>query len=425
MTQYVVFLALAPCAAAAAGTALLFALRDRKRIGFSTLAPFLLCQLLYLIGNFLEFCVPTPGGTLAFAKADYLFISLGPVLWFLFAMEYSGNDRWLRAARVALLLIIPALTFSFALADDVLHLIWRAYRFEPAMGMLVMRVEEYGPWLWVHFLYGYALMLSGGVAIFVRFFQSNSFFRRQSSLVIVGVILPLGFNFIYLLKLIPGLTKDFSPLAFALGAVCFAFGIMRLRLARVAPLSRSKLMDSLAEAIIVIDLEQRLVDMNRAAAGFLGVRDALVIGEPAARVFPGWDALRLPRQGESSRLRLGDATRNESHQPIDLRISAISLGPSEPLVYQAAFFPDQAEPPPVEELLPPAEPEPALRFPRRTFSERERQILELLRGGATNKEIGERLSLSPNTVKFHLKAISAKAGTGRRPHLARISLIPD
>lgn len=42
------------------------------------------------------------------------------------------------------------------------------------------------------------------------------------------------------------------------------------------------------------------------------------------------------------------------------------------------------------------------------LTEREREVLELLVEGLTNPEIGERLFISPNTVKRHLKAIYEK-----------------
>jgi DNA-binding NarL/FixJ family response regulator len=42
------------------------------------------------------------------------------------------------------------------------------------------------------------------------------------------------------------------------------------------------------------------------------------------------------------------------------------------------------------------------------LSEREREILELLAKGLSNKEIGNRIDLSPFTVKNHLARIYTK-----------------
>jgi predicted ATPase/DNA-binding CsgD family transcriptional regulator len=53
------------------------------------------------------------------------------------------------------------------------------------------------------------------------------------------------------------------------------------------------------------------------------------------------------------------------------------------------------------------------------LSEREREILALLAGGATDTQIAERLYLSVNTVRSHLERIRDKTGARRRAELVR------
>ena len=48
------------------------------------------------------------------------------------------------------------------------------------------------------------------------------------------------------------------------------------------------------------------------------------------------------------------------------------------------------------------------------LSEREMEVLELVAGGKSNKEIAQRLSVSPNTVKTHLGNVYGKLGARRR-----------
>jgi DNA-binding NarL/FixJ family response regulator len=51
---------------------------------------------------------------------------------------------------------------------------------------------------------------------------------------------------------------------------------------------------------------------------------------------------------------------------------------------------------------------------REPLSSREREILKLLAGGLSNRDIAARVGLTENTVRFHLKAIFAKLGVDDR-----------
>lgn len=48
------------------------------------------------------------------------------------------------------------------------------------------------------------------------------------------------------------------------------------------------------------------------------------------------------------------------------------------------------------------------------LSERQREVLELLAQGCSNEQIAERLFISPNTVKFHIRAIYARLDVHNR-----------
>jgi len=59
---------------------------------------------------------------------------------------------------------------------------------------------------------------------------------------------------------------------------------------------------------------------------------------------------------------------------------------------------------------PHAEPQTA----ERRLTDREREVLEWVAAGVSNKGIARRLGLSPNTVKFHIAALLTKLGASTR-----------
>lgn len=62
------------------------------------------------------------------------------------------------------------------------------------------------------------------------------------------------------------------------------------------------------------------------------------------------------------------------------------------------------------------------------LSKRERQVLDLLRLGLTNRQIAERLCVSANTVNKHVQQVLRKLGVGNRvlavihPHSTRVQV---
>ncbi|CAD6009219.1 LuxR C-terminal-related transcriptional regulator [Agreia sp. COWG] len=66
-------------------------------------------------------------------------------------------------------------------------------------------------------------------------------------------------------------------------------------------------------------------------------------------------------------------------------------------------------------LDPPAEPEPF--EDTVTLSDREREVLRLVIGGARNRDIAQQLTISENTVKFHMSNLLRKAGARSRAEL--------
>lgn len=57
-----------------------------------------------------------------------------------------------------------------------------------------------------------------------------------------------------------------------------------------------------------------------------------------------------------------------------------------------------------------------------TLSEKETRVLELVAGGMANREIGERLSMSEDTVKGHMKKILSKLGAQDRAQAVALGI---
>lgn len=279
--QYRLFLLLAPLAALAAVATLAYAYRYRASAPaqIAALARLVAAVLGWLTFNTLELLAPSAGATLAWAQLTYLFIPITPVAWIAFAFQYAGNERWLARSRFAWLCVIPAVAAVLALTNQWHHLIWAEYEFLPVGGMTAMRVASYGIGFLVQTAYAYILVLWGAALISRRYLRSFYLYRQQSILMLIGALTPIVVNLIYLVRPMAGLRKDYTSVSFALACIAFLIGILRYHLFDLGPIARRIVVDNMADLMVTLDVQGRVIDLNPAAQRLLSRLDGPAAGE--------------------------------------------------------------------------------------------------------------------------------------------------
>ena len=161
----------------------------------------------------------------------------------------------------------------------------------------------------------------------------------------------------------------------------------------------SALLDASAPDVILLDQasgdEEALEGLGRILTGRVGVA-ALVLGAERTE-----DAL-LDALGAGAR---GYLPRESSGEELAAAVRAVAAG-------LIVLHPDPAMPL-LERIL--DRPRPALaEAPGEALTPREREVLQSLAGGLTNRAIARRLAVSENTVKFHVSSILTKLDAASR-----------
>jgi signal transduction histidine kinase len=219
------------------------------------------------------------------AKFQYLAVAPIGVLWLMFAAEYS-RGAWMgdRILRV-LVWIIPAATLAFAATNERHDFYWSAIT-EISTASGTRLVYSGGPWYWVHLAYSYVLLLVGTLILIRSLRRFPPPYRRQTTMILAGVIVPWAGNVIYLARVLaPGI--DPTPLAFAVSGVCFTWGMYRYRLFGLVPVARDMVLDSMDDGVLVLDSQRHIVDLNAAAERYTGCTSAS-FGRPVEEVVSWW-----------------------------------------------------------------------------------------------------------------------------------------
>lgn len=246
----------------------------------------------------LEFATASLTTKVAVEKILIISSATIPTLWFVFAVQYTGRGRHLTRTVLALLTVVPLISFLLALSNEAHHLFWRGISLAPGDAYLGAELV-FGPAFWVHIVYSNALLAAGTVLLLQLFWRSWSLYRGQAIALLVAVSIPWLAQSMYLggLSPVPGI--DLVSVGFCVAALLLAVGFSRLRAADVLTVSRAAILGSLVDAVMVLDPDANVLYSNPAGVAFLEHVASEALPKTLAGVWPqAFDA----RKGEPGRV---------------------------------------------------------------------------------------------------------------------------
>lgn len=245
-------------------------------------------------------------------QIQYLGIGFTPPLFTIFILDYCGRVRLMRSKTVLAGLLLPPLAvLALAWTNGDHHLIWARLTLVKVRNMELMDIVH-GPLFYVWVGVSYIYLLLGTLMLAWQLVTSQALYRRQAAVMLIGAAAPWLANVIYIAGISPLAHMDLTPLAFTLTAAALFWGLMRYRLADVTPVARTTVFEKIEDAVLVIDGQGRVADLNLAARKLIGRSAKQILGRPAVEIFADWpDLLDRYRDLESGRFEIQTGTEEE------------------------------------------------------------------------------------------------------------------
>src|SRR5919112_1182971 len=292
-TLYVIFLFLA---AALLGWFALRAWRRRGTPGATALAVLMAAGAVWAVAYALSLGTAEPSMRMFWGEIKYLGIVAVPLAWLIFTLQYTGREGWVRRRALALLAIEPVVALVLIFTNEAHGLFWSS-RESGTTGPYATVESVYGPWFWVHLSYSYLLLLVGTVFLAQALVSSAHLYREQRIALVVGTSVPWVINAVNVSGQVSVGSPDPAPLAFALAGVVFAWPLFRYGPLDLVSVARDVVVEGMGDGVIVLDAQDRVVDLNPAAQRILGSPFSEAVGRPVARIMPGQVALLKRHQG--------------------------------------------------------------------------------------------------------------------------------
>ncbi|MDS0477778.1 histidine kinase N-terminal 7TM domain-containing protein [Natrinema sp. 1APR25-10V2] len=272
-----------------AGGTTLSAWRTRPAAGSVSLTALMATVAVWLGAHILEIESATMAWKLRWADVQWLCAALIPTLFLVFALEYTGKDRWLTRRRLGLLAVEPFVMVGLLAINGWTYVLWGPPYEKPiSLGSwwtssATVATSEPRLGLFVHLGYATLCLAVTSVLVLTLVVRNERLYRWQGVAVLVAIAVPWGTAVISTSSLeIIGTT----PIGFTVTGLAITFGLYRYRLLELTPIARSEVVANLEDGVLVIDADRRVVDSNPVAQEIFGrPRDALV-GNPIAAVVP-------------------------------------------------------------------------------------------------------------------------------------------
>ena len=301
----------------------LVAWRRRSVPGTRPLLALSLAAGLWSFAYALELSTVGSPVALVWARIQYLGIMTLPVAWVVFALEYANHQRWLTRRTLALLLIIPLATQALVWTNEYHQLIWPRVTLNTA-GRFPILEYDHGIGFWVCNGFAHLCLLFGIVVLLRSFRHAPQLYLLQVIIFIVGACAPWLANAVYVLNLSPWPGLDLTPFAFTITAVAIAIGVIWFHFLDIVPIARDSVFESMNDGVIVLDEQNRIVDINASGLRALGLPMSAVIGRPVAQVTERWPHLVTRyRNAIDVNEELVVDVDNQEHEYVNVQISPI------------------------------------------------------------------------------------------------------
>lgn len=204
--------------------------------------------------------------------------------WLIFALQYSGNSQWLKPKFLVLLAIEPLVLIVLAWTNDWHHLLRKEFLLDTSQSFVGTKII-FGPAFWVHAVYSYIINTIGIVLVLTTLRRTSEAFRGQIILLLVASIFPFAANIIH----ISGLFRfpiDPTPIAFTVTGVMISWALLRFQLLEIVPVAYDSVVKSMTDAVIVLDLNNQIIELNPAAKQLIDRPQSEYIGKRLTQIVP-------------------------------------------------------------------------------------------------------------------------------------------
>lgn len=261
-----------------------FTLRKRRNVkGAKSFLISMFVVAIWSAGNALEMAGADFATKLFWANVQYFAYCFSPVTLLSMCMEFTGFDSWVDNKKVLWFAVLPTIIVLLVWTDQLHGLVRYDMRLDVS-GIFPVIIKKYGPAFYIHAVYSHLLNFFAWALLIRAVFFSHTIYRKQAAALLLGVSLIIVPNILYISGLGPVQRFDLTPIFFAPAGLIIAWAIFRFRMFDVVPVAWATVIRTMEAGVMVLDLRNRVLEINPAFARMAGINTADASSRPVEDV---------------------------------------------------------------------------------------------------------------------------------------------
>jgi PAS domain S-box-containing protein len=302
---------------------LIHAWQHRKVNGARFYTWFMASQFLSVTGFILEILSPQLETKLLWDKFQWFTDGMFIILSFLlFTIQFTEHRLHRSKLFWSIVVAIPIIFNLLVVTDGIHHLIYPNPHLNNAYPYAELRYD-FSALVYIFVFYVYLVPLYGMSLLINYALRVNRIYRWQAITIAIGFFIPLAFSVLALFGIALTPQRDATPFTFAFGNLVVVWGLFRYGTFEIIPIARERIVETMTDPVIVLDPNNRIVDVNSAALKFIGSPLSEIIGQASNRILALWpDLVELLKQPYELRQELTVKTEDDT-QFFEINISNI------------------------------------------------------------------------------------------------------
>ena len=282
MFNYIIFLAMFLTAFVSAQLCI-FLFYKKRRIHLNGLLGVILSVFIYSLFYSFELICPNLTFMKLFTGIEYIGIASIPAFWVIMALEYTNKSRYITKKLYMLLFSLPMVLVALNITNDYHHLFYKSYTVDIADNLYIANLKP-GIVYVICVIFVNVCFIVGNSLYLIFYRKENSLYKKRSFKIMLTSFIPWIGYWIYMSR-ITSIRIDIVPIFMGVFCLIYTYALFKSNIFETATIARHVVFDNISEAILVLDQENKIIDMNNIAEKIFNIKSKLAIGQDVCTEF--------------------------------------------------------------------------------------------------------------------------------------------